>query len=91
MIEKGLLQRVQAPGFVCQAFDGGDALAADFVREERASADGKAIDQDRAAAADLGFAGNFYARQAAASAQNFGESFALLDLESCGLAIQLET
>jgi hypothetical protein len=78
---------MQLPGFGSHAFNRRDTLSANFVREQRACADGQTIDQNRATAANLRFAGNFHSRQAAAPSQNFGERFALLDFERGRLSI----
>src|SRR5262245_8500538 len=71
-----------------QSFDGGDALAARFIGQVRASAHGRAIDQDRASAANLDFARNFRAVEVEGVAQNFGESVGRLAVNTLQLAVQ---
>ena len=66
-------------------FDRGHALPAHFVRQIGAGAHRKPIDQHRAAAAHLRFAGKLHSRQSAARPQHFRQRFARLDFEADAL------
>ena len=90
LIEKSLLQRVQALGAIRESFDCGDALIARFVRKVGACADREIVDEHGTSAANLSLAGELHSREPAARPQHFGERFARFDLQGFRFAIQLE-
>src|SRR5882762_6922917 len=70
VIEKRLLQRMQASRFVGQTFNRGDSLATNFVGEKRAGAHGQLSHLTRATPAQLVLAGYFPSCKAAAASQD---------------------
>ena len=73
-----------------QPFNCSHTLIAHFISKIGTGADGQAIHEYGAAAANLGFAGELHAGEAAAPTKDFGESFAWFDLQGRGFSIQLE-
>jgi hypothetical protein len=68
------LQAVEDWGAGGEAFDGGNGLAFDLANRYETTADGLAVDKDRASAAVSGVAAYFGAGQAQVFAQDAGET-----------------
>jgi hypothetical protein len=90
LIEKSLLQRVQAAGAIRESFDCGDALIAGFIRKVSACADWEIVDEHGTSAANLSLAGELHSREPAARPQNLCKRLSRFDLQGLRFAIQLE-
>src|SRR6185295_16201362 len=89
-IDERLLQRMERAVGLLQAFDGRDVFAARLVRQVRAGADRRAVDQYGASTANLDFAGNFGAIEIWRITQNLSESFLRFTLDLPGFAVKLK-